>query len=317
MVSETNTPTENSHAGSRRLILNPTSGRGDHVEQVHELAESHGYSVKETTHAGHAQEITKQAVADGVELLAVCGGDGTLHEVIQGLAASDSLDSVTVCIIPGGTENIVAADIGIQTLAEAFEVAEHGETRWVDLGMVADEPFMMSTIAGLPAAVSAAATHELKKQYGPFAFVIGAVREGRMSDSIQVEIDAVAESEEVTWSGEALAVLIGNIRRFVDGGGQANVEDGLLEVTIVERMPSTELVAEAIEQRLLHRDTPHVHSLKAKQLDIQSLDGEEITFSLDGEIREFTGAQIGVRPRAIRLRVGSAYDPSPPDPSGT
>lgn len=316
MVRGTGTPTEGSQAGLRRLVLNPTSGRGDHVAKIHDLAESHGYPIEETDHSGHAEEITKRAVAEGVDLLAVCGGDGTLHEVVQGLAASDSLDSVTVCIVPAGTENIVATDIGIRTLAEGFEVAEHGETRRIDLGMVADEPFVMSTIAGFPAAVSAAATHELKKQFGPFAFVIGAVREGRTSDSIRVEIDAAAEPEEVTWSGEALAVLIGNVRRFVDGGGQANVEDGSLEVTIVERMPSAELVAEAIDQRLLHRDTPHVSTLKANRLDIRSLDGEEITFSLDGEIREFAGAQIGVLPRAIRLRVGSTYDPSPRDPSG-
>ena len=303
--------TEEPPAGTRQLILNPTSGRGDHIEEVRDLAEEHGFPIEETSSRGHAEELTKQAVAEGVDLLAVCGGDGTVHEVVQGLVASDALDSVTLGILPAGTENIVANDIGVPTLADGFDVVEHGRTRQIDLGMVADEPFLMSAIVGLPADVSAAATHELKQRIGPLAFVVGAVQEGRSFDGVRVEIDAVTEAEEQTWSGEVLAILVGNLRRFAKGGGQANAEDGVLEVTIVERMPSTELVAEAIEQRLLHRDTPHVRNITANRIAIDGLDGAEMTFSLDGEIREFTKAEMGIQPRAVRLCVGDAYDPSP------
>lgn len=308
---------EESQAETRRLILNPTSGHGTHAGRVHELAEKHGFPVKETRRRGHAEKLTKRAVADGVDLLAACGGDGTVHEVVQGLVTSNALDSVTLCIIPVGTENIIATDIGILTMADGFEIAECGETRQIDLGMVADEPFVMSAIVGLPAEVSDAATHDLKQQFGSFAFIVSAVKKGLTYESMQVEIDAAGGAEEATWSGEALAVLVGNLRRFSKEGGQANAEDGFLEVTIVERMPSTEVAAEAIAQRLLHRDTPHVQTLKANRLDVSSLTGEAMTYSLDGEIREFESVHIRVLSQVVRLRVGNTYNPNPRDQTET
>jgi YegS/Rv2252/BmrU family lipid kinase len=292
--------------------LNPTSGRGEHIAEAKRLATEHEFDVVETTGPGHASELAREAVDDGVDVLGVCGGDGTLHEVVQGLAAVDALDAVTLCLLPAGTENIVAADIGVSSLEEGFEVAERGETRRIDLGMAGDEPFVMSAIAGFPANASAAATHELKQRFGPFAFVVGTVQEGMAFDGIHVDVVADSDSEEVAWTGEALAVLVGNVRGFVDVGGQADAEDGLLDVTIVERMPSRELVAEAIEQRLLHREATHATHFRASGLEVSGLDGDPITYSLDGEIREFGDVRIEAVPGALKLRVGDEYEAHPP-----
>jgi diacylglycerol kinase family enzyme len=137
-----------------------------------------------------------------------------------------------------------------------LEVADRGETRRIDVGVADEEPFVVSPIAGLPAEASADASHELKKRFGTLAFVLEGFREVRAFDELYVEIHATTEGEEFAWSGEALALLVGNLRRFTKVGGQANAEDGLLEVAIVERMPPTDAVAEAIEQRLFHQDTP-------------------------------------------------------------
>lgn len=296
---------------TRRLVLNPTSGGGDHVEEVRRLAAEHGFPVRETEYAGHGTELAEQAVADGVDLLAVCGGDGTLHEVVRGLVAVDALDAVTLCVIPAGTENFFARDLGVRTVEDGFAVAEGGETRRLDLGFAGDEPFALSAIAGLPADASAAATHERKDSLGPAAFLVAGVEEALEFDGLRVEVDAFRDGEEYEWSGDALAVLVGNARRFGKEGGQANAEDGLLEVTIVEQLPAHDALAEAIEQRVLHRDTPHVTELCARQLDFESLDGEPVTFSLDGEIRKFERVRLGVRPGAFRVRVGEDYEPNP------
>lgn len=296
----------------RRLVVNPTSGGGAHVERVRELADEYGFPVVETERAGHATDLAEQAAADGIELLAVCGGDGTLHEAVQGLVAADALDAVTLCVLPAGTENFFAGDLDIRSLEDGFEVADGGETRRLDLGVAGDEPFVLSAIAGLPADASAAATHDRKNSLGPVAFVVAGIEEALDFDGLSVEIDAVRDDgTDRTWSGEAEAILVGNARRFADEGGQADAEDGLLEVTIVEQLPTRDALVEYLEQRVLRRETPHVTELRARRLDFESLDGEPVTFSLDGEIREFERVTLGVRPGALRVKVGGGYEPNP------
>lgn len=180
--------TEETETDTYRLILNPLSGRGDHAKRVHQLAGRHGFSVWETEHPKHGIELAEQAADDNIDVLAVCGGDGTVHEVVQGLYRADALDEVTLSVVPSGTENIIATELGIGSVTDGFEVAKHGESRWLDLGLANDEPFVMSTIAGLPADVSAAATHELKHHFGSLGFVIGAVQEGLRFDGFGVEV---------------------------------------------------------------------------------------------------------------------------------
>lgn len=58
------------------LILNPTSGTADHIDQVRQLGANRGYHIMETDHEGHAIALAREAVADGADLLAVAGGDG-------------------------------------------------------------------------------------------------------------------------------------------------------------------------------------------------------------------------------------------------
>ncbi|WP_227380531.1 diacylglycerol/lipid kinase family protein [Haladaptatus halobius] len=61
--------------------------------------------MRERKYEGHAISLTKEAVADGVDLLAVAGGDGTLHEVVQGLTEVDALETVSLGVLPVGTKN--------------------------------------------------------------------------------------------------------------------------------------------------------------------------------------------------------------------
>ena len=304
------TPNTNRDAEKRRLIVNPTSGQGDHVERVRRLAREYDFTVRETSHAGHAIELAEAAADDGVDLLGVCGGDGTVHEVVRGVVAADALESRTLAILPAGTANIIATDLGIPDLREGFEVAVSGHTRRLDLGVAADEPFLMSTIAGLPAEASAAASPELKERFGTFAFVIEGFKESRRFDGLAVEIDAIDETDEFIWSGEVLSLLIGNLRG-VDGTGQANAEDGLLEVAIVEQMPSFEAVAEAIKRRLLAEETRQITTLTATTIEITGLDETSLTFSLDGEIRRFDEVRISILSQVLNVLVDKSYTPDP------
>jgi YegS/Rv2252/BmrU family lipid kinase len=300
-----------SRPADRRLILNPVSGGADHVDTVHRLAALHQFPVVETEGEGHAVDLAKQAARDGVDILAVCGGDGTVHEVVHGLVAVDALDAVTLCVIPAGTANIIAGDLGIEGLAEGFEVAASGETRRLDLGVANDEPFVMSAVAGLPAEVSDAATAELKQRFGSAAFLIGGLREGLTFDGLDVTVDARGGGDEAAWAGEALAVVVGNLRRFGTAGEHADAEDGLLDVNVFEQIPPGAVLRAVLEQRLLGQAPSQVRELTTTRLDVDPLVAEPIRFSLDGEMRAFETVEFGILPQALRLRVGAEYTPTP------
>jgi len=308
-MEHSNRPAQSS-ASARRLVLNPTSGRGEHVDDARRLADEYGFGVVETEHRGHATELAQAAVDDGVDTLAVCGGDGTIHEVVVGLDERDALEDVTVCVVPAGTENFIAGDLGIDSMEAGFAVAADGDRRRLDLGVANDEPFVLSAVLGFPADASAAATHDRKQEYGPLAFLVAGVREGLAFDALSVSVDAHDPSGEETWSGDAIAVLVGNVRRFAKDGGQADAEDGRLDVAVVESMPAHDVATEAIEQRLLNWDTDHVRELQATGLDVTVHDGET-NCSLDGEIEPIESARFEVRPAALAVAVGDDYDPDP------
>jgi diacylglycerol kinase (ATP) len=294
-----------------RIILNPTSGSGDSADEIRRLAADRGYDVEETEHEGHATELGEEAVTDGVDRLAVAGGDGTINEAVQGLVEANGLDEVTFGVIPAGTANLLATNIGIHDIEHGFEVLESGEQRQIDLGIVDDKLFVTSCIAGLPADASMATSGELKERFGSFGFVITGMQEISAFDGLHLTINAVSERHEMTWTGEALCVLIGNARRFVKQGGQANVEDGLFDVVIIEEMPTRTVVAEAVAHRLLGQDTEHVFHVQARQLEIKGLDGEAIDFSLDGELSSYDRLVAHTYPHALTVCVGPEYEPDP------
>lgn len=304
-------PTDASAGNGRRLVLNPTSGEGDHAERARRLAADYGFQVVETERAGHAVDLATEAAAEGVDLLAVCGGDGTVHEVVQGLVAAGALEDVTLCVVPAGTANIAASALGIDGLEEGFTAAVLGETRRLDLGVADGEPFVLSAIAGLPAAASTATPGDLKERFGTLAFVIEGLQTAREFDGLEVAVDAVAGDEEYAWRGEALCLMIGALRRFIGENEPGNAETGRLEVTIVDRVPPTDAIAEAVERRFFDRETPHVTTIETSALEVVALGDEPVRFSLDGERREYERVEIGVRPRALRVCVGAEYATEP------
>lgn len=293
------------------IVLNPTSGTGDHGEKVHSLAAERDYTVSETEEEGDAVALAEQAAEEGVRQIAACGGDGTVHQVVQGLDQADALANVTFGVIPGGTGNNFAKNIGVTSIEHAFELLETGKRRRIDLGDADGEPFVNSCIAGLTSETSSETSSELKERVGTLAYVIKGVQKAATFEPLHIAID-IEEGRETNsmWEGDALCILVGNARRFVTGT-QAHVEDGLFEVTIVEEMPTTEMLTEAAAQRLFGQETDHVTQLAAERLDITHKRGESVEFSLDGEMRTHEQLTLDVRPGELNLVVGSEYRPVP------
>ncbi|MFC3478325.1 diacylglycerol/lipid kinase family protein [Halobacterium litoreum] len=294
--------------GSRRCIVNPVSGTGDHTDYVRRLMAARGFEVVETTGPEDAARKGLEAGRDDVSELAVCGGDGTVNDVLRGLASANHLGDVTLSVVPAGTANILAGNVGVRDIEHGVEVADTGDVRTVDLGVAGDEPFAVSCIAGLPADASVAASGDLKERFGTLAFLLTGAQEALQFDALRVTLEDGDGGK--LWSGEALCVLVGNARRFVEKGGQANMEDGRFDVVVVEQMPNRNLVAESVAHRLLGRQTDGVTHLQTSDLRVASEDGP-ITFSRDGELSTHEELAARARPSALDLRVGPAYAPDP------
>lgn len=294
--------------GERVLIVNPISGSGDHTEQIHDLAEEYDFVVRETEEGGDAIAFAREEAPEAA-LLGACGGDGTLNGVVRGTYEAGALDSTSICIIPAGTGNNFANNIGITDIETGFEVADRGETRGIDLGIANGRPFVNSCIAGITATASSETTTAMKDKWGTLAYVLSGLRTAAEFEGLKlvVEID-----NEQSWQGEAAFILIGNGRRFPgDGPTQADMEDGLFDVTIISDRPTGKLVGEAALQRLLDAETSNITRHQTSGLRISVQEDEPRTFSLDGEIVSTRDLDVDCEDGRLSLRVGKGYEPTP------
>src|SRR5947207_1773447 len=120
---------------SALIIANPTSG--SYTQHIYQLEETlsflrcHGWQVelKLTQVAGDAQRLALEAVEQNIDVVIAVGGDGTINEIIQALAGSQT----ALGVLPGGTANVWAREVGIPLdVSGAREVLVHGQTRRID-----------------------------------------------------------------------------------------------------------------------------------------------------------------------------------------
>ncbi|WP_435155293.1 diacylglycerol/lipid kinase family protein [Haladaptatus sp. DFWS20] len=295
----------------RVVVLNPVSGDGEHAEEVRELAEKRDFTILETREEGDAIEFAEQAAENGASMVAAAGGDGTLNEVVRGIVSADALDSVTFGVIPTGTGNNFAGNIGVTGIEHAFDVLENGERRRIDLGTANGREFINSCVGGLTADASVETNSEQKERLGVLAYVVNTLQLMTDFDGVPLTVET-SKDGEVSWSGDAVFVLVGNGRRFpAKGRTQANMEDGLLNVTIIEEMPAPNLVGEALLQRLFGKGSDNVTHLRTPTVDIDIKRDDPVQFSLDGEMGEWNELTLGVMPRALELPLGPDYEPIP------
>jgi diacylglycerol kinase (ATP) len=125
------------------LIHNPNAGNGgrareSHLTEARRIFATGGIQtdLAETTGPGHATEIAHRASAEGRQLVIACGGDGTLNEIINGLATQANGHRVPLALLPGGTANILAKELDIPwNIPKAAEILVRGEVKEIALGL--------------------------------------------------------------------------------------------------------------------------------------------------------------------------------------
>jgi diacylglycerol kinase (ATP) len=295
------------------MIVNPRSGSADHAPLVHDRAALRGYRVEETERAGHAVQLAQRAAESGATEIVAVGGDGTLNEVVKGLQAAGALGEVTVGVVPAGTGNDFATNIGITDIEQAFDVLDSGPRRVIDLGMADGDPFLNSCIAGITAKASNETSSELKSRLGVFAYVATTLRLASSFSGIELSASLVeGENSKSVWEGTAAVVLVGNGRRFsMAGTDQANLEDGLLDVTIIEDAASFDLAVDRLGERLFGNEGDNLERVLASSLELSVTSDESTAFSLDGEILELDSVELASQHEALCMYVGEGYERTP------
>jgi len=295
------------------IILNPNSGSGDHTDQIRNRADLLGYPLEKTEAAGDAIAFARDAAEAGVSTVVAAGGDGTVNEVIRGIDRAGAFDDVTLGILPVGTGNNFAKNIGITDIDSGFAALTDGERRRIDLGKAAGRPFVNSCVAGLTADSSSETSGEMKNRLGVLAYVITTLRSASDYEALRLTVDTDDGNTKTTaWSGEAICVLVGNGRRFTaSGSSQANMEDGLLDVTIIEDVSALDLMSDTLADQLPRQESSPLVRLQTSALTIRMRHSEPIRFSLDGEIVQRRELSIGARSKILAVAVGESYEPTP------
>lgn len=225
------------------LLTNPTSGRGTGARYrdaaLQRLRDS-GFIVRnlQGRDADEAADLASGCVADGVEALVVCGGDGMVHLAIQALAGT----GIPLGLIPAGTGNDVARYLGLprkDPVAAADRIVA-SKRRTIDLARSGDRYFLTVMAAGFDAVVNERA-NAMSWPRGQMRYNLATLAELRTFRPIPYTLHLDGETVRT----EAMLVAVGNGPSF--GGGLritegALLDDGLLDVVVITRMSKPKLI---------------------------------------------------------------------------
>jgi diacylglycerol kinase family enzyme len=222
------------------VVFNPASGasgRGGAAERrraIQAVLAAHGARTiwYETSREDPGHASAQLAVAQGVDLLLVSGGDGSVMACARALVRT----AIPLGIVPSGTGNIVAASLRLPTgVVEAIEVAVHGGRQWIDIGASGPGSMLFAGSIGFGAAVMRDATPALKARTGMVAYMLSAARHLLdSSGTFRVRIDNQALTVQ-----KSDGVLVGNFGQLMTKPRlpRTALDDGLLEVGILRIRP--------------------------------------------------------------------------------
>jgi diacylglycerol kinase family enzyme len=183
------------------LIYNPTAGQRDRGAKMHALIErmrAEGLELVNapTTAPGHATEIVKSLLPSGLEVVVVCGGDGTVSEAACGLVGS----SVPLAVLPGGTSNVLARELSIPLeVVSAANLLLEGVPRKIRILYANDRPFLLWAGVGLDARIMGHMSPMLKRWLGRTGIFFTVADEFFRYEFPRLEVMVDGESHEATF----------------------------------------------------------------------------------------------------------------------
>ena len=273
------------------LIINPAAGHGRGARLAQEATTDvrrlwPRAEVARTTDPGSATTIARQGAEAGLDTILVLGGDGTMHEVANGVLQAEVPSPPAVAALPVGTGNDFARLTGTQGLgvAPALAALEPRRRRHIDVGRAWDEYFINSLGVALAGEV-AYRVNRMERLGGLSAYLFGVLQ--TMWSYTPMHLTVTSDHLEVL-SEECLALEVGN--GSTSGGGfrltpDARADDGVLDFCFIRPLGKLELLTKlprAIRGR--HVGLPQVAMGRAARLTIHSRD-QPLKAHFDGEYR--------------------------------
>lgn len=296
---------------SLAVVVNPT--KVDDLSEVKQVVSQacrrHGWAEPtwvETTAEETGEQQARAAVAEGADLVASLGGDGTVRAVASALVGTDT----ALGLLPGGTGNLLARNLGlpVDSLEEAVEAMLAGHDRRIDVGRVATdgtdanggEVFLVMAGLGLDGEIMAGTNETMKKVVGWPAYVVEGVK-GLFRDGFRVAVESDADRV----SRHARIVLVGNCGTL-QGGIEllpdAEVDDGVLDVVVLAPNGLLGWMSVAADVATRHRaGHQRLQRLRVQKVTIRT--SRPVPAEADGDpLGDHRHLTVTLEPRALVVR---------------
>jgi len=296
-----------------KLILNPTSNHGRSslaAADLRPLAAENNADWSGTVYPDHATELAQQAGEQGYDLVVAVGGDGTVHEVINGLMRVPEAKRPALGIVPLGSGNDFAHILGISNdPAKALLSCLHGQPHALDIGLVRNEKgrleYFNNTLGIGFDAVVTIHTRKITAIHGFMMYFVATLQ------TILLNFTPMAlhvETDRESWDQATIMLTLGNGPR--EGGGflvtpEAKLDDGLLQyvaIRKISRVTMLRLVPEVMQGTQARFKQVRLGSCRTMTIRSQ----QPLYVHCDGEIYAGFGTQdrnldIQILPNAIHF----------------
>src|SRR6266496_6070482 len=281
-----------------------------------------------TEYAGHGMVVAQEAPQQGYRWVISLGGDGTLNEVVNGVAKAQG--GCTVGVLPGGTANQWAHEIGLPAHpVDAARALLSCTTHWADIGYVEVQElgfpqatqqeavsrpttrnhFLLTAGLGLDAAVIQMTADSFRQRYGQLALYLTWLETFPRIHRIPVQIQW---SSKASWEGQPREILVSNTRQYgsvVDVAPQAYVNDGLLDIRLFWY---TEILFHYVQDRSFSLRIPasvamHLDGSPVQLADYLSQENRARLQEATDLEKVMVTYQFGVKPAALSVAVPREY----------
>lgn len=286
-------------------IINPYAGKstsGPSLYAIDQILHESGI-INEfgfTHNSGDASRLAAEAAERGYDIVISAGGDGSINEVVNGLAEKGT----TMGILPSGTANVLARELNIPLDAEkAAKIIGAGKIKNIDLGLANGRYFTLMAGIGFDAKVVHNVMQPLKDVIGGAAYVIKGIEILSHYEAVDVTI----EMPEETYTGKAFLVIVANASTYayqIKVVPDASYEDGLLDVCVFEKPISDKmgLIRQVAEVFInTHKYNDYVKFYRTTTAKINS--NHKIPVQIDGDPFETTPLDISIKAAVLPVIV--------------